>query len=102
MIFDKTHGFALFYRPYEWVVRPVSELALPVADAQERNFRALWRRYYDRIGIEGRYNPKCRMTHMYKRFWKNMLEMDRETGVLRADEPRSAGRPVQTRCGLNR
>lgn len=29
MIFDKTHGFALFYRPYEWVVRPVSELALP-------------------------------------------------------------------------
>ena len=40
----------------------------------------------DRIGIEGRYNPKCRMTHMYKRFWKNMLEMDRETGVLRADE----------------
>lgn len=26
------------------------------------------------------------MTHMYKRFWKNMLEMDRETGVLRADE----------------
>ena len=86
MIFDKTHGFALFYRPYEWVVRPVSELALPVADAQERNFRALWRRYYDRIGIEGRYNPKCRMTHMYKRFWKNMLEMDRETGVLRANE----------------
>lgn len=75
MIFDRTHGMALFYRPYESVIRPVDEVALPAADQTERAFRALWRRYYDAIGIEGRFNPKCRMTHMPKHFWKHMTEL---------------------------
>ena len=26
------------------------------------------------IAIEGRYNPKCRMTHMPKRYWNTMTE----------------------------
>lgn len=81
---------------------PGERAGAAVADARERNFRALWRRYYDRIGIEGRYNPKCRMTHMYKRFWKNMLEMDRETASCApTSAPRWTARPDH-RCGLNR
>ena len=30
----------------------------------------LWCEYYDAIAIEGRYNPKCRMNHMPKRYWR--------------------------------
>lgn len=86
MIFDRTHGLALFYRPYASVIRPVDDLTLPPADDTERRFRDLWRHYYRSIAVEGRYNPKCRMTHMAKRFWANMPELDYETGVLRAEE----------------
>jgi len=75
MIFDRAHGMALFYRPYEAVIQEIDELKLPSADETEQAFRAFWRRYYHSIAIEGRFNPKCRMSHMPKRFWKHMTEM---------------------------
>lgn len=37
-------------------------------------YRQLWTRFYNTISIEGRYNPKCRMTHMPKRYWAMMTE----------------------------
>jgi hypothetical protein len=30
------------------------------------------------VAIEGRENPRCRMTHMPKRYWENMVEMQEE------------------------
>lgn len=30
----------------------------------------------EEIAIEGRLNPRCQMSHMPKRFWKHLLEMD--------------------------
>ncbi len=78
LIFDRAHGMALYYRPYDAVIGEIDELVLPSANPTEESFRALWKRYYDAVAIEGRYNPKCRMTHMPKRFWKNMTEMVHE------------------------
>ena len=46
LIYDRSHGMAL-----------------------------LWRQFYKTIAIEGRYNPKCRMTHCPKRYWQNMTEL---------------------------
>lgn len=88
LIYDKTHGMALFYRPYEAVIQEVEELELPPAGETEQAFRTLWRGYYDAIAIEGRYNPKCRMGHMPKRYWKNMIEMAPELLEAGAANPR--------------
>ena len=33
------------------------------------------RRFYDTIAIRERENPRCRMNHMPKKYWKNMVEM---------------------------
>jgi len=44
----------------------------------ERFYRDLWRRFYDTIAIEGRYNPKLRMTHMPKRYWGTMTEFQED------------------------
>ena len=77
-IFDLTHGLALLYRPYEAAIQPIDGFELPQASGEERAFRSLWKRYYDTIAIEGRYNPKCRMTHMPKHFWKHMTEFSDE------------------------
>lgn len=86
LIYDKAHGLALFYRPYEAVLREIDDLELPDADETELAFRALWCGYYDSIEIKGRHNPKCRMNHMPKRFWKHMTEMNpalREPAIAR-------------------
>ena len=44
--------------------------------------RTLWQEYYDAIAIKQRENPRCRMTHMPKRFWSCMTEFQtKETNV---------------------
>ena len=43
-------------------------------DETEARYRLLWKRFYDTIAIKERYNPKCRMTQMPKRYWGTMTE----------------------------
>lgn len=77
LIWDKCHGMALLYQPYEMKLVPAEELELPEEDERERFYQRLWKGYYDVIGIGERENPRCRMSHMPKRFWGNMTEMKR-------------------------
>jgi probable DNA metabolism protein len=74
LIFDKTHGAALVHEPGKpWAIarmeppdeRPTEE---------ETRVQALWRRFYNTIGIAERYNPVCRRTHMPMRYWPYMTE----------------------------
>lgn len=74
LIFDKTHGLALAYRPHQSVMIALEDLVLPTPDQKEQSCRELWRLFYDTIEIEGRHNPRCRMSHMPKRYWKYMTE----------------------------
>jgi len=74
IIFDQTHELALLYHRGQSEIRSLAQLDLPPPSQNERMYRSLWKRFYDTIGIEGRYNPKCRMSHMPKRYWPNMTE----------------------------
>lgn len=76
LIYDRTHAMALIYRPYRSEIIPVDDLQLPEPDEEERSFRELWRLFYNTIEVQGRHNPKCRMSHMPKRYWKCMTEFD--------------------------
>ena len=90
MIYDKTHRKALVYRPGESVMIPLEELELPEAGSEERLYQSLWQRFYDTIAIKERYNPRCRMSHMPKRFWKQMTEFaapSTPTPKLATDDP---------------
>lgn len=77
LILDKTHGMALTYQPHNVSIAPVEALALPPADEAERAMCRLWKRYYDTIEIKGRHNPRCRMGHMPKRYWKYLTEFEK-------------------------
>ena len=74
LIYDKTHGMALVYQPHESAIIPIEDLELPEADEKEQSYRKLWRLFYDTIEVQDRHNPKCRMGHMPKRYWKYMTE----------------------------
>jgi len=64
LIYDKTHGMALVYEPYQSSIIPIEALEMPEPDEKEQSFRE----------VQGRHNPKCRMSHMPKRYWKYMTE----------------------------
>lgn len=88
LIYDETHGMALVHRPGEAAIVPVDSFVIDDPDEQEQMYRDLWCDYYDTIAIEGRYNPKCRMNHMPKRYWDTMTEFCRsQKPGLRRNSP---------------
>ena len=89
MIYDKTHSMALIYRSQKAELIFVDELTLPDVDASEVEYRRLWKQFYKTIAIEGRNNPRCRMTLMPKRYWGQMTEF------TISDEPEKSKGPVQ-------
>jgi len=75
LIYDKNHREAVVYHKGQASFLEMVDFALPNACKEEQLYRSLWQNYYDAVAIEGRYNPKCRMTHMPKRYWSNMTEL---------------------------
>lgn len=79
LIYDAAHGMALAYKPGQSAIIPVDDFVMNEPGEDELMYRELWCDYYDTIAIEGRYNPKCRMNHMPKRYWEHMTEFCRST-----------------------
>jgi len=75
IIYDKTHKFALLYQQGRSEIFKMDHIRLPEPSKKEQGYRELWKRFYKTIAIQARENPKCRMTHMPKRYWENMTEM---------------------------
>ena len=75
MIFDRTHKLALLYKDGAPEFLQAEHIELPPESPEEEKFRAMWRTFYDTVGIEGRRNDLCRRTHMPKRYWNRMTEM---------------------------
>lgn len=78
-IYDRTHKEALFYAAGCAVIRPLLDFQMAPPDEQEAHYRLLWKRFYDTIAIKERYNPKCRITQMPKRYWSTMTEFQPES-----------------------
>ena len=74
LIHDITHGVALLHQHGRMEIQPLEDLTLDSPTAAEAQYQELWRRYYDTIAIRERYNPKCRMSQMPKRYWGTMTE----------------------------
>lgn len=75
MIYDKTHGMGFLYRNTgHREFFQADSIMLPPPEEDEERYRALWKRFYNAIAVEGRINPKLRRTHMPMRYWPNMTE----------------------------
>lgn len=73
-IYDKTHRMALVYCDRRAEILENIDFEMPAAGAEEKSYRSLWKEFYNAIGIDERYNPRCRMNLMPKRFWADMTE----------------------------
>lgn len=74
LIYDRTHFQALVCCRGQSKILPLEAYELPSANRAEQAYRILWQRFYDTVAIQERYNPKCRMSHMPKRYWGTMTE----------------------------
>lgn len=74
IIYDETHNMICAYAKGRYVIADADNVEMPEVNSEEQYYRDLWKMFYDTIAIEGRENPKCRMTLMPKRYWDNMTE----------------------------
>lgn len=77
-LYDRTHKEALFYAEGKAVIQPLDHFQMAQPDETEAHYRTLWKRFYDTVAIKERYNPRCRMTNMPKRYWNTMTEFQGE------------------------
>lgn len=75
VLHDKTHNLAGVFDRRQWVISSADGLTLPDCTADEKAWQKMWKAFYDTVAIRERYNPRCRMNHMPKKYWKNMVEM---------------------------
>lgn len=75
IIHDPGHKIAGFYDMKQWKLVETSELKLPKEHEEQANYERMWKKFYNTIAIEGRYNPICQRNHMPKKYWKHLTEM---------------------------
>lgn len=75
MIYDRVHKAALISEHGRAQIVPVEAMPEFELSDDEQLYQALWKQFYKTIGIKARENPRCRMTHMPKRYWSEMTEM---------------------------
>ena len=75
MIYDKTNHVALIYENRVPRMVAAEHIEFPAVTEEEAQYRELWKHFYRTVAIKGRENPRCRMTHMPKRYWENMVEV---------------------------
>ena len=78
MIFDEAHALAGVYEGRGWHLVRTESVALPAAADDEALMQAAWKRFYDAVAVEARYNPELRRQFMPKRLWKNITEMQED------------------------
>ena len=74
LIYDATHHEALMYRPRQWAIVPAEHFQAGAPDERERQYRRLWRTFFETVAIEARTNPRCQNTNLPKRFRAMMTE----------------------------
>lgn len=98
VLYDRTHREVFVSDRGQWKLLPAEDFHMGPAGTQERAFRAMWRKYYQTIAIEGRLNPKCQSTHLPKRYRHVMTEFltDEQLGQDLPEQPAQV-RPLEGR-----
>lgn len=82
-IYDEGRSMACIHRAHEdaVLIREVQEFSSEFLNhsQKEKDFISLWKTFFDHIEIKERRNLKLQMNMMPKRYWSNMVEMNRCT-----------------------
>ncbi len=74
IIHDKARSKAVFAQGGSWYISNFTDKDLPLLGEREREYRDLWKKYFETIAIQERINPSCQKRFMPARYWKNLTE----------------------------
>ena len=86
-LYDRTHGELLLYCGGRSRIMQVDSITLAPPDAQEAQYRKLWKTFFDTVAIEDRYNPRCQNTFLPKRYRCTMTEFQSESSFTPEASP---------------
>lgn len=89
-LLDETHDMAVVWQEGKLAIVPAADYTPPEASESEQRLAALWKSFYNTIAIKERYNPRCRMSLMPKRYWAHMTELATARPKLRPAKQASA------------
>jgi probable DNA metabolism protein len=75
IIHDKARNIASIYNKESWIITDFNLDEKIIYSNKEKDLQAMWKKYYDTIGIKERKNSKVRNQYMPKRYWRNLTEM---------------------------
>lgn len=100
LIHDVPHGQVAVYDTRSWKIICDDEMTLPSLAPEEREFRHLWKIFYDAIAIRQKINPRLRMNHMPKKYWRNLTELQPEPAELQREQKTAPAPPEKAERAL--
>jgi probable DNA metabolism protein len=79
IIHDKKRNTAVFYDGSKCLYREVISFEMPDDSKEENEYKAMWLKYFQAMGIKERKNPHLQRQFVPVKYRKNMIEFD-ETG----------------------
>ena len=76
IIHDVKRNKAMVALGGEWYITPFKETDIPEFSADEKQYRRLWKNYFDNIAIKERTNPKCQRNFMPMKYRKHLTEIN--------------------------
>lgn len=93
VIFDEAHALAGISSGGGWQLVATDHITPPEKSGEEATMQAAWKRFYDSLSIDARYNPELRRHFMPERLWKNITEM-KPAAVFSTETPLPADKRI--------
>ena len=75
IIHDIRRSKAMFAFRGKWYISEFRQEDVPQLSHEEKEYRALWKNYFENIAIRERINPRCQKSFMPVRYWKHLTEV---------------------------
>ena len=75
IIYDEQHHMAGVYDGKAWQLVDGDVVSVPESTDHDQIMQEAWKRFYDALAVDARYNPELRRHFMPVRLWSNLTEM---------------------------
>ncbi|MFZ7121137.1 MAG: TIGR03915 family putative DNA repair protein [Eubacteriaceae bacterium] len=73
IIHDKNRNTAIISNNGDWIISPFNKIESVELDNKDI-FESLWKKYFETVGIENRYNPKLQQNFVPLKYRKDLIE----------------------------
>ncbi|MBN1521736.1 MAG: TIGR03915 family putative DNA repair protein [Candidatus Aureabacteria bacterium] len=76
IIHDYKRSRAAFYNKRAIRIAQLERENVPLLSSEEIECQMLWKRYFQKIAVPGRYNPRLQRQFIPKKYWRDLVEVE--------------------------